>query len=109
MSDWRDPIHPGEILADELEAIGISAVELANRLGIPDNRIYLIIKGQRGVTADTALRLGKFFETGPEFWLNLQKSYELDVARQKVMLDDIVPYGLAGGQGESSQMGDDIP
>jgi len=94
MSDWRDPIHPGEILVDELAEIGMKPVELAHRLGVPDNRIYQILHGHRSITADTALRLGKFFSTGPEFWLNLQKAYELDVARQQIGagLEKITPY-----------------
>ena len=79
MSDWSDPIHPGEILGDELEEIGMKPVELAKRLGVPDNRIYQTLQGRRSITADTALRLGKFFNTGPEFWLNLQQAYELDL------------------------------
>ena len=97
MSEWQAPIHPGEILRDELEEIGMKAVELAKRLGVPDNRIYQILHGQRSITADTALRLGKFFGTGPEFWLNLQQAYELDVARQgeRGSLDQIVPYQAA--------------
>lgn len=84
MNDWRDPIHPGEILAEELAAIDMSAVELARRVGVPDNRIYQIVHGRRSITADTALRLGKFFNTTAEYWLNLQKLYELDVARQEL-------------------------
>ena len=94
MSDWRDPIHPGEILADELEEFGISGLELAKRLGIPNNRIYQILAGKRSITADTALRLGKFFGTGPDFWLNLQKAYELEAARETIgaSLDTITPY-----------------
>jgi len=94
MTDWRDPIHPGEILAEELEEIGMNAAQLAEKLEVAKNRIYLIIDGKRSITADTALRLGKFFGTGPELWLNLQKAYELDVARQKdaPVLDRIQPY-----------------
>lgn len=84
MSTWKDPIHPGEILADELAEIGMTALELGKRLGVPNNRLYQIINGKRDITADTALRLGQFFGTGPDLWLNLQKSYELDVARQKI-------------------------
>ena len=82
MTDWKEPIHPGEILGDELGEIQMSAAALSVRIGVPNNRIYQILRGQRSVTADTALRLGKFFGTGPEFWLNLQKAYELDMARQ---------------------------
>ena len=96
MSDWTAPIHPGEILADELQEVDMTAVELANRIGVPNNRIYLILQGRRSITADTALRLGKFFNTGPEFWLNLQKAYELDVARQGIngSLEKIVPLSV---------------
>jgi antitoxin HigA-1 len=78
----RPPIHPGEILAGELEELGISAAELARTLHIPTNRITQILKGQRSITADTALRLGQWFGTSAEFWLNLQKAYELRVAHQ---------------------------
>jgi len=94
MTESKKPIHPGEILEDELETIGISAMELAKRIGVPNNRLYAIIEGKRSITADTALRLGQFFNTGAEFWLNLQKTYELDAARQKIgdQLRDIEPY-----------------
>ncbi len=83
MSDWRDLINPGEILADELEEIGISGHELAKRLKVPHNRIYQILGGKRSVTADTARRLGRFFGSGPEIWMNLQQKYDLRVARKK--------------------------
>lgn len=97
MNDWRDPIHPGEILADELTGISMKALELASRIGVPDNRIYQILHGERSITADTALRLGRFFNTGAEFWLNLQKSYELDLARREIgnNLEGITPYQQA--------------
>ncbi len=88
----QGPIHPGEILADELEEIGMSPFVLARRLGIHNNRIYQIIDGRRGITADTAIRLSKFFGTTAEFWLGLQQEYELDVARDKVNTDSITPY-----------------
>jgi len=78
----RPAIHAGEILADELEELGISASELARSLHIPTNRITQILNGQRGITADTALRLGRWFGTGAELWMNLQKSYELRLAEQ---------------------------
>jgi len=80
----RHAIHPGEHLAEELKVIGISAAELARQLDVPVNRVTGIINGQRGVTADTALRLAHWFDTSPEFWLNLQKLYELRVAREEV-------------------------
>jgi len=80
----REPIHPGEILADELEEIGITAAELSRQIDVPPNRISHIVRGMRDVTADTALRLGQFFGTGPELWMNLQKTYELDKARAEI-------------------------
>jgi addiction module HigA family antidote len=83
----RDAIHPGEHLAEQLEALDMSAAELARRLRVPTNRITLILNGQRAVTGDTALRLGHFFGTSAEFWLNLQKLYELRVAEREVGAD----------------------
>jgi addiction module HigA family antidote len=101
MSDWRDPIHPGEILAEELEEIGMKPLELAARIGVPPNRIYQIVDKKRSITADTALRLGAFFSISPEFWLNLQKAYELDVARIQIgsRLKNIEPYRRATNGG----------
>jgi addiction module HigA family antidote len=78
----RTPIHPGEILADELVEIGMTASELARILRVPPNRITQILAGKRTMTADTALRLGQWLGVSPELWLNLQKLYELDLARQ---------------------------
>jgi len=75
------PIHPGEILKDELKALHLSAAELARAIKVPANRISQIMAGKRNISADTALRLGKLFSTGPGFWLNLQTAYELDVAQ----------------------------
>ena len=80
----RTPIHPGSILGEELNEIGISATALARQLKIPANRISQIIAGRRNITADTALRLGKWFGTTPAFWLNLQKSYELRKAAREI-------------------------
>jgi antitoxin HigA-1 len=80
----RTPIHPGEHLAEELKELGISAAELARQIDVPVNRVTGIINGQRSVTADTALRLGHWFGTSPEFWLNLQTLYELRLARKKM-------------------------
>jgi antitoxin HigA-1 len=77
-------IHPGEHLGEELEALGMSAAKLARQLKVPTNRITGILNGQRAITGDTALRLGHFFGTSPEFWLNLQSLYELRVAEKKV-------------------------
>lgn len=77
------PIHPGEILEDELEEIGISASALARYLSVPANRIYSIINKKRSITADTALRLAKFFGTSPEFWLDLQSDFDLKTTIKK--------------------------
>jgi addiction module HigA family antidote len=79
----RSAIHPGEHLAEQLQALDMSAAELARRLKVPTNRITEILNGQRSVTGDTALRLGHFFGTSPEFWLNLQKIFELRLAEKK--------------------------
>ena len=79
----RTPIHPGEILADELEEMGLSAKTLAETIGVPPNRLYQIVAGKRTVSADTALRLAQHFGMSAEFWMNLQSAYELDVARQR--------------------------
>jgi addiction module HigA family antidote len=76
--------HPGEHLADELEALGMSANQLAKELGVPTNRITEIIRGKRGISGDTALRLGRWFGTGPDIWMNLQKNYELRRAEQGI-------------------------
>jgi addiction module HigA family antidote len=76
-------IHPGEHLAEELEALNMSAAELARQLDVPTNRITSIINGQRSITGDTALRLAHFFGTSAALWLNLQSLYDLRVAEQK--------------------------
>ncbi len=80
----REPIHPGEFLADELDELGMSAAELARIIHVPANRISQIIAGKRNITADTALRLGQYFGTGPRLWLNLQQSFDLDLATQSI-------------------------
>jgi addiction module HigA family antidote len=77
-------IHPGEHLADELNALGMSANELAKELGVPTNRLTQIMQGKRGITGDTALRLGRWFGTGPDIWINLQKNYELRLAALEI-------------------------
>ena len=79
----RPAIHPGEILADELEELNLTASELARLLHVPPNRITQILNGQRNITADTALRLARWLGTSPEFWLNLQKNYELRLAENE--------------------------
>ena len=77
------PVHPGEILGEELEELGLSANALAQALDVPTNRITGILNGQRGITADTALRLSRYFGTTPQLWQNLQKAFELRVAEIK--------------------------
>lgn len=79
----RTAIHPGEHLAEQLKELGMSAAELGRQLKVPTNRITGILNGQRAITGDSALRLAHFFGTSPEFWLNLQKLYELRVAEAK--------------------------
>lgn len=76
-------IHPGEHLAEELKALGMSAAELARQLDVPTNRITEILNGRRAITGDTALRLAHFFGTTAEFWLNLQSLYEVRLAEEK--------------------------
>lgn len=80
-----DPITPGEILREDfMDPLGLSAAALARALGVPANRITALLKGERGVTADTALRLSRYFGTTPEFWMRLQSEYELRRARQTI-------------------------
>lgn len=76
-------IHPGEHLAEELRELNMSAASLARQLDVPTNRITAILNGRRAITGDTALRLAHFFDTSAEFWLNLQKLYELRLAEEK--------------------------
>ena len=78
------PIHPGTILADELAELGMSAAELARELHVPSNRLYQLIAGKRAMTADTALRLEQWLGVEAAFWMNLQKSYELDLAAEAI-------------------------
>lgn len=80
VSNGMCPVHPGKILAKELEELGLSANTLARALCVPTNRITAILNGQRGITADTALRLSCYFGTTPLLWLNLQKAFELRMA-----------------------------
>ena len=78
------PIHPGEVLKEEITEIGMTANAFAHALHVPANRISAILKGTRSITADTALRMSHFFGTTPEFWINLQTAYDLKVARASV-------------------------
>jgi addiction module HigA family antidote len=78
-----DPVHPGEILKEDfLQEYGISAYRAAVDMGIPRTRIERVLRGENGITADTALRLSRYFGNSPEFWLNLQRTYDLSVARR---------------------------
>jgi antitoxin HigA-1 len=78
------PVHPGELLRDELAEIGVSLNELARALRVPMNRISAIVNGKRSITADTAMRLARYFGTSPQYWLNLQSAYDLEVAAVKI-------------------------
>jgi addiction module HigA family antidote len=79
----RPAIHPGEILADELIEIGMTAAALAREIAVPPNRLSQIIRGRRNISGDTALRLGHWFGMSPQFWLNLQSSYDIRLAQEK--------------------------
>ncbi len=72
-----NPVHPGEVLRDEFDELGLSANALSKALGVPVNRVTMILNGQRGVSADAALRMARYFGTTPQLWLNLQKTWEL--------------------------------
>ena len=87
-------VHPGEILRDELETLGLSANALSKKLDVPVNRITAILQVTRGVTANTALRLARFFGTTPQVWLNLQKTYELrreEIAAGQEIAERVTP------------------
>jgi addiction module HigA family antidote len=79
----RPAIHPGEILADELSELGVTPTELSRQINVPPNRVTQIIHGRRGITGDTALRLGHWFGTSGQFWLNLQSAYDIRIADEK--------------------------
>jgi addiction module HigA family antidote len=79
----RPAIHPGEILADELAELGVTPTELSRQLAVPPNRITQIIHGKRSITGDTALRLGHWFKTSAQFWLNLQSAYDIRMAQRQ--------------------------
>jgi len=78
------PIHPGELLRDEPTGIGVSRNELGRALRVPMNRICAIVNGKRAITVDTAMRLARYFGTSPQYWLNLQNLYDLEVAGQEL-------------------------
>jgi addiction module HigA family antidote len=96
-TDLIDPIHPGEVLMEDfIEGNGITQNRLAVAIGVPPRRINEIVHGKRRITADTALRLGKYFGTSPEFWMNLQAHYDLRVERRnRAAIEAIQPLRTA--------------
>lgn len=99
----RPAIHPGEILADELQELGITPTELSRQIKVPPNRVTQIINGQRNITGDTALRLGHWFGMSAQFWLNLQSAYDIRMA-EAVSGSEIagLPTRLGNGVGFGS-------
>jgi addiction module HigA family antidote len=90
-------VHPGEILRDELDELGITPTEFARQIDVPPNRISQILSGKRAITGDTALRFGHWFGTDPQFWLNLQGAYDLRVASQRAGAEiERLPVGSKG-------------
>ena len=97
-TDKIAPIHPGEVLMEDfIEGLGITQNKLAVSIGVPPRRINEIVHGKRGISADTALRLAKYFGTSAEFWINLQSHYELDRAEDRAgeQIDEITPLSIA--------------
>ncbi|NLU83802.1 HigA family addiction module antitoxin [Rhodococcus sp. HNM0569] len=93
-----EPVHPGEILMEDfIAAFGITQNKLAVSIGVPPRRINEIVHGKRGITADTAIRLARYFGTSEEFWMNLQSNYELRTERRSLRqaVSEIVPLGAA--------------
>ena len=96
MTLMTNPSHPGEVLAElYLEPLGMSAIALAKRLNVPRTRIERLVRGETSLTVDTAMRLARFFGNTPEFWMNLQRAYDLARARETVDLTDITPLEAA--------------
>jgi addiction module HigA family antidote len=89
------PIHPGEILRDDLEEIGISLNELGRALRVPMNRVSAIVNGKRSITADTAIRLARYFGTSPQYWLNLQSAYDLEAVDRVRIEREVLPRTAA--------------
>ena len=101
-SPLAPPVHPGDVLkAEFLDEIGVSAYALAKALCVPANRVTAIVNGERAITAETALRLARFFGTTDCFWMNLQSNYELALARQKdaALIEQQVSRYRASGAG----------
>ena len=92
-----EPIHPGKHLAEIVEELGITQYRLAKTIGVPQVRIHDIVHCRRSITADTALRIGKALGMTPDFWLNLQRMYDLDVARSRTDVSAIEPLVKVSG------------
>jgi addiction module HigA family antidote len=96
MSLLKSPSHPGEVLKElYLDPLGMTSIALAARLHVPRTRIERLVKGQTGVSADTAMRLAAFFGTTAEYWMNLQRAWDLAVARETVDVSNITPLEAA--------------
>ncbi len=96
MTILKNPSHPGEVLKElYLDPLEMSSIALAKRLNVPRTRIERLVKGETSLSADTAMRLATFFGNTPEFWMNLQRAYDLAKARQSVDVSDIVPLEAA--------------
>lgn len=96
MTLLQNPSHPGEVLKElYLDPLELSAIALAKRLHVPRTRIERLVKGETSLTADTAMRLAKFFDTTPEYWMNLQRAWDLARAREAVDISDITPLEAA--------------
>src|SRR5580698_10640783 len=89
------PIHPGELLGDELNEIGVSLNELGRALRVPMNRISAVVNGKRAITVDTAMRLARYFGTSPQYWLNLQNAYDLETADREEIEREVLPRSAA--------------
>jgi addiction module HigA family antidote len=99
MTEKLAPVHPGEVLLEEfLRPLGLSQTRLALGIGVPPRRINEIVLGKRGITADTALRLARYFDMSPQFWLGLQMDYDLDTAADRLagrIAREVKPYAIA--------------
>ncbi|MDE0702985.1 MAG: HigA family addiction module antidote protein [Rhodospirillaceae bacterium] len=92
----ENPSHPGEVLVQlYLEPLGMSSIALAKRLNVPRTRIERLVRGETSLTVDTAMRLAKFFGNSAEFWMNMQRAYDLAQARRTLDLSDIIPLEAA--------------
>jgi len=96
MTILKNPSHPGEVLKElYLDPLDMSSIALAKRLNVPRTRVERLVKGETSLTADTAVRLATFFGSTPEFWMNLQRAYDLAKARLSVDISDIIPLEAA--------------